>query len=61
MKTISLPDHIATLHAHEEAYRQSRGSDRRDIVAKIIDEITSHGKGKEKFKEEDMKDLGTVS
>jgi len=36
------------------------GSDRCDIVAKIIDEITSHGKGKEKFKE-DVKNLETVS
>jgi len=61
MKVISLPDHIAILQAYEDTYHQSKGGDCCDIVAQIIEEITSHSKGKGKFKQEDVKNLETVS
>jgi len=61
MKTVSLSDHREVLLAFEDEYRQSKGVDRHDIVAQIIEKITSHDKGKGKLREEVVKHLESVS
>ena len=57
-KEIVLGDHKAILLDYEEDYRQSKGNDRQKVVADIIDEISSQGKGKKKHA---MKGIEQVS
>jgi len=61
MKTISLSDYRDILLAHEGDYRQSKGGDRLGVMEKIIEDIMSQGKGKDKLQPEFIKNLESVS
>jgi hypothetical protein len=58
-KNVQLSDHKDTLLAYEQRYRSSKGDDRREIMAQIIEEIIPQGKGK--LRADAFKGLETVS
>jgi hypothetical protein len=58
-KPILVSEYRDILLAHEKEYCLAKGTSRQDIVAEIIEEITSQGKGK--LREDAMKGLDSVS